>query len=191
MCTGDEFVMKKLEKISITMCILVALGVLIGKHYNNLKIERFNTYIDNADKAISNQEYKVAEILLDKAKAINSKSPIIYEKLDEIQFDEEQNQLYNRGIDLEKMNNYYEAINVFEQISPKAEELRKNSSREIQKCKDSIIQNYVVQANQVLKQGNAEYAEYLVSKMEKVDKNNKDIGIIKEKIKNYEALKNK
>lgn len=191
MCTGDEFVMKKLEKISITMCILVALGVLIGKHYNNLKIERFNTYIDNADKAISNQEYKVAEILLDKAKAINSKSPIIYEKLDEIQFDEEQNQLYNRGIDLEKMNNYYEAINVFEQISPKAEELRKNSSREIQKCKDSIIQNYVVQANQVLKQGNTEYAEYLVSKMEKVDKNNKDIGIIKEKIKNYEALKNK
>ncbi|MGG5461002.1 hypothetical protein [Clostridium sp. B9] len=183
--------MKKLVKIVIAICILVILGVLIGKHYNNLKIERFNKYIDNANKAINNQEYKVAEVLLDKAKSINRNAPIIYEKLDEIQFDQEQNQLYSRGMDLEEMNNYYEAINVFKEISPKAEELSKNSEIEIKKCKDAIIKNYVVQANQVLEQGNTEYAKYLVTKMENVDKDNPEIGIIKTKIKNYEAFKNK
>lgn len=176
--------MKKFMKCLIAIGIIVILGVMIGKHYVNLKEERFNTYIENANKAIDNKEYKIAEMLLDKAKSINSSNPIIYKLSDEIHFNQEQNKIFNRGMELEKMQNYYEAINVFEEVSPKAGSLSDSSKDEIKKCKKHIIDVYVKQANQVLKEGNVEYANYLLTKIKNVDQSSPEIGILEEKIKN-------
>lgn len=176
--------MRKVIKFLITIGIIAVLGVMIWRHYINLKDERFNKYIENANKAINNKEYKIAEMLLEKAKNINSKDKEIYKMLDEIQFDQEQNQIFDRAIELEKMQNYYEAINVFEEISPKAENLSRISKEEIKNCKKKIIDAYVEQANQVLSQGNVEYANYLLTKIRNVDSSSPEIGILEEKIKN-------
>lgn len=157
----------------------------ISEHYINLKEERFNNIIENANKAIDNREYKTAEILLDKAKIMDHKSDIVCEKIDKIQFNKEQNELYDRGLQLKRARRYSDAIDVFSKITDKSGDLRDKSSKEIEECKQCMIVYFSDKANEAIRRGDIEKAKYLVVKIERVDENSPEINIINTKIDNF------
>lgn len=157
----------------------------ISEHYTNLKEERFNNIIENANKAIDNKEYKTAEILLDKAKIMDHKSDIVCEKIEKIQFNKEQNELYDRGLQLKRARRYSNAIDVFSEITDESGDLRDKSSKEIEECKQYMIGDFSDKANEAIRRGNIEKAKYIVVKIERVDENSPEINIINTKIDNF------
>ena len=56
-------------------------------------------------------------MLLEKAKLMNNKTQVICEKIQNLEFHKEQQELYDQGLKLEKLKRYSEAIDVFSEIN--------------------------------------------------------------------------
>lgn len=181
--------MKRLIKILLVIGCFGLGAWAISEHYTNLKEKRFNNIIENANKAIDNKEYKTAEVLLDKAKIMDHKSTIVCEKIDEMQFNKEQNELYDKGLQLKRAKRYSDAIDIFSEISDESEDLMSKSSEEIEECKEYIIEDFSGKANEAIRRGDMEKAKYIVVKIERVDENSPEINILKTKIDNLKEDK--
>ncbi|MGV1059570.1 hypothetical protein ACQR24_01820 [Clostridium perfringens] len=181
--------MKKFIKtLSVIICLGLG-GLLIASHYTNLKEERFNNIIENANKAIENKEYKTAEVLLEKAKLMDNKTHVICKKIQNLEFHKEQKELYDQGLRLEKMKRYSEAIDVFYEIQDDADDLKINSDKEIEVCKKHIIDDFSRKADKAIKRGDIEGAKYIIAKIEKLDSNSPEINILNMKIESFKSAK--
>ena len=170
--------MKKLIAIlSVIICLGLG-GWLIASHYTNLKEERFNNIIENANKAIENKEYETAEVLLEKAKLMNNKTQVICEKIQNLEFHKEQQELYDQGLKLEKLKRYSEAIDVFSEINIDSNDLKRNSEKEIEICKKCIIDDFSNKADKAIRRGDIEKAKYIIAKIERVDSDSPEINIL-------------
>jgi len=184
-----EICMKKLIAIlSVIICLGLG-GWLIASHYTNLKEERFNNIIENANKAIENKEYETAEVLLEKAKLMNNKTQVICKKIQNLEFHKEQQELYDQGLRLEKLKRYSEAIDVFSEIDVDSNDLKRNSEKEIEICKKCIIDDFSNKADKAIRRGDIEKAKYIIAKIERVDSDSPEINILNMKIENFKSAK--
>ena len=174
--------------VSVIICLGLG-GWLIANHYTNLKEERFNNIIENANEAIKNKEYKTAELLLERAKLMNNKTHVICKKIQNLEFHKEQQELYDQGLRLEKMKMYSEAIDVFSEIEDNSNDLKRNSEEEIEVCKKCIIENFSNKADKAIKRGDIERAKYIIAKIEKVDSESPEINILNIKIESFKSAK--
>ncbi|EGT3616688.1 hypothetical protein FHH43_10655 [Clostridium perfringens] len=181
--------MKKLITILLVVLCFGLGGWAISKHYTNLNEERFNNIIENANKAIDNQEYKTAEILLEKAKLMDHKTDIVCKKIGEIERDKEQNELYDEGLQLKRLRRYSEAIDIFNEITDDSNGLKGKSEKEIEDCKKCIIDDFSNKANRAIERGDIEKAKYIVVKIERVDNDSPEINILNTKIENFKLSK--
>ncbi|WP_242862273.1 YdgA family protein [Clostridium perfringens] len=183
--------MKKLIAIlSVIICLGLG-GWLIASHYTNLKEERFNNIIENANKAIENKEYETAEVILEKAKLMNNKTQVICKKIQNLEFHKEQQELYDQGLRLEKLKRYSEAIDVFSEIDVDSNDLKRNSEKEIEICKKCIIDDFSNKADKAIRRGDIEKAKYIIAKIERVDSDSPEINILNMKIENFKSAPNK
>ena len=181
--------MKKLIAIlSVIICLGLG-GWLIASHYTNLKEERFNNIIENANKAIENKEYETAEVLLEKAKLMNNKTQVICEKIQNLEFHKEQQELYDQGLKLEKLKRYSEAIDVFSEINIDSNDLKRNSEKEIEICKKCIIDDFSNKADKDIRRVDIEKAKYIIAKIERVDSDSPEINILNMKIESFKSAK--
>lgn len=181
--------MKKLITIlSVIICLGLG-GWLIANHYTNLKEERFNNIIENANKAIENKEYETAEVLLEKAKLMNNKTQVICKKIQNLEFHKEQQELYDQGLRLEKLKRYSKAIDVFSEIDGDSNDLKRNSEKEIEICKKCIIDDFSNKADKAIRRGDIEKAKYIIAKIERVDSDSPEINILNIKIESFKSAK--
>ncbi|WP_300262222.1 hypothetical protein [Clostridium sp.] len=177
-----------MKKLIIVLLVIISLGLgslLISRHYTNLREERVNNIIENANKAIENKEYETAEVLLEKAKLMDHKTHIICKKIQEIESDKEQQELYDKGLRLKRLKRYSEAIDTFREIDDDSNDLKRNSEKEIEVCKKCIIDDFSNKADKAIRRGDIEEAKYIIAKIEKVDRNSPEINILNIKIESF------
>ncbi|MBW9172493.1 hypothetical protein K2F43_14885 [Clostridium estertheticum] len=171
------------NKVLISSGIILVIVFLLGSYYYLSKVRPYNQFSNNANKAMTKEEYDKAVTLYGEALSYK-KDPDINKKIDVANLLKKSKETYAIAVNQMKDKDYLTAIDTYKKVAKQDTKRYSDSQNSISNCKKLYIADNLKNANDNITNKKFDEANKYIGNIIKLDANNAAVKKLKADIVN-------